>query len=235
MQNIQRLLVVILLFVFSTATSQLKKENYKSNTVFKIPKWEVLDIILTTNQKVASPYKTNFYAVFTHSNGTVQQVPGFYNGNKEWVIRFSSSLEGKWNFTTQGDVKKINNKKGSVVVSSAVVNNHGGLVIQQNDPQNFYYEDGTPYFLLAFECDWLYALDYHDKKGLPKTEHLLNLLNQNGFNQVVMNVFSYDVSWTKDPKLEQHPEHEFGGPKDIFPFLGNNDNPNYSASKSQNF
>ncbi|EWH13638.1 hypothetical protein KLA_08745 [Cellulophaga geojensis KL-A] len=235
MQNVLKLLIVTSLLSFTVVTSQLKKENYTLNTVFKIPKWEVLDITFTANQNVASPYTANFYAIFTHSNGTVQQVPGFYNGNKEWVIRFSSSLEGNWKFTTYADLKKIHHKKGSVTVSSAATNNHGALVIPKNDPQNFYYEDGTPYFLLAFECDWLYALDYHNKKGLPKTEHLLNLLNQNGFNQVVMNVFSYDVSWTKDSKLKQHPEHEFGGPKDIFPFLGNNNNPNYSALNPEFF
>ena len=48
---------------------------------------------------------------------------------------------------------------------------------------------------MAFECDWLYALDYHNEKSLPKTEHLMNLVKENGFNQVVMNVFSYDVNW----------------------------------------
>ena len=44
-----------------------------------------------------------------------------------------------------------------------------------------------------------------------------------------MNVFSYDVSWKKDPKLKEHPEHEFGAPQDIFPFLGNNKKPDFSA------
>ncbi|MGJ8732662.1 MAG: DUF5060 domain-containing protein [Cellulophaga sp.] len=235
MQNVLRLLIVVSFLTFTTATGQLKKENYTYNTVFNIPKWEVLDITFTVNKKISTPYTANFYAVFTHTNGTVQQVPGFYNGNKEWVIRFSSSLKGNWSFTTKGDIKQISNKTGTVSVSDAVGNNHGGIIVHKNDPQNFYYEDGTPYFLLAFECDWLYALDYHDKNGTPKTNHLLDLLSKNGFNQVVMNVFSYDVSWKKDDKLKEYPKHEFGGPKDIFPFLGNNEAPNYTSLNPEFF
>ncbi|WP_250629765.1 apiosidase-like domain-containing protein [Aureibaculum algae] len=98
----------------------------------------------------------------------------------------------------------------------------------KDDPQHFYYEDGTPYFNLAFECDWLFALDY-ESKDVKKTDHLLNLLNENGFNQVVMNVYSHDVSWEKDPLLAIHPEHEFGGKQNIYPFLGSNEKPDFSA------
>ncbi|WP_343328531.1 DUF5060 domain-containing protein [Polaribacter staleyi] len=209
--------------------SQLKVETYKSSKTYQIPKWEVLDISVTRKTNLKSPFTANFIAIFTHESGVVQEVPGFYNGNNEWIIRFSSSLTGNWSFVTKADSNKLSGKKGKVKVVEAKKDNHGAITVNKNKPEHFYYEDGTPYFLLAFECDWLYALDYHNDKELPKTDHLLNLIDENGFNQIVMNVFSYDVSWKKDDKLKEHPEHEFGGPKDIFPFLGNNENPDYSA------
>ena len=97
-------------------------------------------------------------------------------------------------------------------------------------PQNFFYEDGTHYFNLAFECDWLYALDYGNDQ-LPKTKHLLNLLNEYGFNQVVMNVYAYglDFDWVRDERLAANPQHEYSEREDIFPFLGSNSNPDYSS------
>ena len=230
-------ILILTLCVLTTSISQaqIKKESYKNNKNYEVKKWEVLDILISTNAGIKSPYTANFGANFIHENGTKQEVPGFYNGKNEWILRFSSSLEGKWTFETFGDSKKLIGKKGSVTISKNNDKNHGAIVINKENPQHFYYEDGTPYFLLAFECDWLYALDYHNEKSLPKTEHFLNLLDENGFNQIVMNVFSYDVSWEKDEKLKEHPEHEYGGPKDIFPFLGNNDNPDYSALNPEFF
>ncbi|MFC2113472.1 DUF4038 domain-containing protein, partial [Bacteroidota bacterium] len=180
--------------------------------------------------KGQDPFKVEFSASFTGPTGKTMKIPGFYNGSNEWVIRFSASLPGKWEYITHSSVKKLDNRKGSLsILDKSKEGQHGGIVIPENNPQHFAYEDGTPYFLMAWECDWLYALDYHDDNGVPKTEHFLDLIAGNGCNQLVMNVFSYDVSWPKDPKLKERPEHDLGGPTDIFPFLGNNENPDYSA------
>ncbi|TDT47281.1 uncharacterized protein DUF5060 [Maribacter spongiicola] len=227
MRAIFKLTVVLCILCSTSSFSQLRKEKYAAKTL-SVQKWEVLDIDFKSKTIGDSPFTTNFSAVFTHENGEQKIVPGFFNGDKNWVIRFSSTLEGNYTYVTISEIASLNNKKGKVKVTEAKSDNHGGIVVSDNDPQHFYYEDGTPYFLLAFECDWLYALDYHNEKDLPKTAHLLNLIEENGFNQIVMNVFSYDVSWDKDEKLKDHPEHEFGGPDDIFPFLGNNENPDYS-------
>ena len=226
-----------ILFIVTSINSfaQIKSVAFKNKQQYQVQKWEVIDILLKVKTTTKQPFSTNFEAIFTHKNGTKQVAPGFYNGNNEWIIRFSGSLEGDWNFETKSDVKLLNGKKGTVTVTANKPDNHGAIALQKENSQHFYYEDGTPYFLLAFECDWLYALDYHSEKGIPKTDHLLNLLNENGFNQIVMNVFSYDVSWKKDDRLKDHPEHEFGGPTDIFPFLGNNKNPDYSSLNPEFF
>ncbi|SHJ84918.1 protein of unknown function [Maribacter aquivivus] len=228
MKVIFRTVVFLCIIVSTNGFAQLKKQNYSAKAI-SVQKWEVLDINFQAKSKNTSPFTAEFSAVFTHENGKQQKVPGFFNGKNDWILRFSSAAEGNYTYITSSEIKALNNKRGKVTVTAAQINNHGGIVVNDDDPQHFYYEDGTPYFLLAFECDWLYALDYHNEKGLPKTEHLLNLISENGFNQIVMNVFSYDVSWQKDEKLKQYPEHEFGGPDDIFPFLGNNENPDYSA------
>lgn len=60
---------------------------------------------------------------------------------------------------------------------------------------------------------------------------MLDLISKNGFNQVVMNVYAYDVdtNWVADGLLKKHPEHNYGAREDIFPFLGTNTNPDYSS------
>ncbi|WP_157208967.1 DUF5060 domain-containing protein [Mariniflexile maritimum] len=235
MNPLIKISVVAILFLSNVAFGQIKKENYKKHASYQVEKWEVLDISFVSKTQLKSPFTADFHAIFTHENGTKQEVPGFYNGQNEWIIRFSSSQKGKWRFETKGDLAELSGKKGNIIVENNKENNHGAIVINKENPQHFYYEDGTPYFLLAFECDWLYALDYHNDKGIPKTNHLLDLIGQNGFNQIVMNVFSYDVNWEKDEKLKEHPEHEFGGPAAIFPFPGTNQEPDHSALNPEFF
>lgn len=218
----------VMCLTLQLSSAQITSVKHKNNKSYNIPKWEVIDVVIETKTRLKNPFVADFGATFLHENGTIQKVPGFYNGNNQWVLRFSNSLQGTWKFTTYGEDKKLRNKKGTIIVNPPKKGKHGAVTIKKND-KKFSYEDGSPYFLLAFECDWLYALDYHNNKSIPKTEHLLNLIQENGFNQVVMNVFSYDVRWKKDKELAKHPEHEFGAPKDIFPFLGNNENPDFSS------
>ncbi|WP_109829585.1 apiosidase-like domain-containing protein [Reichenbachiella versicolor] len=225
---------IIFALIFTLSLSQLvlaqvkNWKNPKSSTTIEMAQWEVGDIIYTTKKKVEKPFAQEAYAIVT-GNGQTQKIPMFYNGNKEWVFRYSSDEVGAKTFVIESALKELNGKKGNIkIISNTKTNRHGGIVLHEDNPQRFFYEDGSHYFNLAFECDWLFALDYGQDE-LKKTDHLLSLVEENGFNQVVMNVYTYDVKWKKDPKLKEHPEHEYGGREDIFPFLGSNSDPDYSA------
>ncbi|BDD02298.1 DUF5060 domain-containing protein [Persicobacter psychrovividus] len=216
------------------AEANITKQRYSKSAQPTIEKWEVLDISFKAKVGKINPFITNFDALFTAPNGRTQKVPGFYNGNNEWVIRFSAKQEGQWTFTTQSKIKALNARSGQVIVNKNNTKGYkGAVVIPEARPDRFFYENGDPYMLMAFECDWLHALDYHNENGMPKTDRLLEVVKENGFNQIIMNVFTYNISgkgeWAKDEKLVNHPEYEFGGPDDIFPFLGNNENPDYSS------
>ena len=60
----------------------------------------------------------------------------------------------------------------------------------------------------------------------------VDTLAESGFNQVVMNVFAYDVKWKKDERLE--PKYDYGSPR-VFPFGGNNEEPDYSQLNIEYF
>ncbi|TKG95482.1 DUF4038 domain-containing protein [Puteibacter caeruleilacunae] len=221
---------ILFMLSISYAQSSIRKEKYSTKQSLSINRWEVVDVIFKASSQ--DPFHEDFEANFTSPSGKAQIVEGFYNDNKEWILRFSATEHGQWKYTTSSSIKALNQKQGTINVSQTAHNGqHGGITIPKDNPNHFAYEDGTPYFLMAFECDWLYALDYRNDAGLPRTNHLLDLIKQNGLNQVVMNVFSYDIKWNwgKDPLLKKHPEHDFGSPKDIYPFLGNNDTPDFSA------
>lgn len=221
----------ITVFFIQSSAGQIKVWNSpKSNKTIKSAQWEVNDLIYRTKKIVNNPYTKKVFAVVKSKTGE-QRVPLFYNGNKEWVFRYSSSTVGKKSFVIESEIRDLNGKRGKFVFTENKKNNrYGGIVKNENDKRHFYYEDGSHYFNLAFECDWLFALDYGEKT-ISKTEHLLGLINENGFNQVVMNVYAYDpdVNWVKDSRLKENPQHDYGAREDIFPFLGSNSKPDYSA------
>ncbi|NME67794.1 DUF4038 domain-containing protein [Flammeovirga aprica JL-4] len=202
-----------------------KKEKQQIHT----PQWGVNDIIFKSKRKVNDPLKKEIYALVKGEGENTQKIPLFYNGNNEWVFRYSSAVEGVKTYVLTSELKEFEGKKGQITVTkNEKEGRHGGVVLHKDNPQHFFYEDGKHYFNMAFECDWLFALDY-GKEDLPKTKHLLNVLEDYQFNQVVMNVYSYDVKWKKDPKLADFPEFEYGGREDIYPFLGSNSQPDFST------
>lgn len=195
-----------------------------------LSKWQVTDLAFQASS--SQPFDVSFGAVFTGPDNQKMNVPGFYNGNNDWVIRFSSSVPGKWQYTTYSSMPKLSGKTGKVVVADkAPQGEHGAIVIDPKHPQQFMYEDGTPYFLMAFELDWLFAMDY-GKPELTTANQLLQTIKKNGFNQVVMNVYAYDVVWEKDKKLEA--QYEYGHP-DFYPFGGSNKQPDFSRLNADYF
>lgn len=227
-------IIITLLFVLVIAQGSMAQtnvwENPKAKNPIEIVQWEVNDLVYRLKKAVDNPFQKEAFAIVTGKNQE-QKIPLFFDGNNKWVFRFSSSNIGTKSFVIESEIKELNGKKGSFVISkNSKKNRHGAIVLKKDIPNRFFYEDGKHYFNLAFECDWLFALDYGQKES-SKTEHLLSLIQKNGFNQIVMNVYAYDVdtNWVQDELLKKHPEHNFGRREDIFPFLGSNTNPDYSA------
>ncbi|MCL7763979.1 DUF4038 domain-containing protein [Polaribacter sp. Z014] len=223
--------LITVLLVTQIGFSQIKVyDKPKSNKTIQSVQWEVNDLIYHTRKSIEKPFSKKVFAI-VKSEKEEQKVPLFYNGNNEWVFRYSSSITGKKTFAITSEIKELNGKKGEFnFTENKKKERHGGIVKNKDDLRHFYYEDGTHYFNLAFECDWLFALDYGNK-DISKTEHLLGLINENKFNQIVMNVYAYDpdLDWVKDDRLKENPQHNYGAREDIFPFLGSNSKPDYSS------
>ena len=44
-----------------------------------------------------NPFMVTLSATFEHESGNkIENLPGFYNGGGEWILRFSPTLEGSW-------------------------------------------------------------------------------------------------------------------------------------------
>lgn len=198
----------------------------KNTFCFEVQKWETVEILFQAKSEITNPFEVGLKCIFTKNNTDSLVVPGFYNGNRQWMVRFTPNSTGKWNYISHSTIKEMNGIKKTIEVIDNDQGNAGSIQICQDDPKKFCYENGDPYHVLAFEADWLFALDYGNPE-LPKTRQLLSTISDNGFNQIVMNVYAFDASWIKDPDLPE--KYNYSGRLDIFPFKGDNENPDHSG------
>ncbi len=186
--------------------------------------WDVVDIRFDVDD-APGLQDVEFSAVFTNASHESRSVAGFYNDSGEFVVRFTPPSAGTWNYLTDSSLETLKGKVGAVSALPARKGRKGGIVIDPTSPRQFRYENGDTYYPIAFESDWLFALDAENESDIPVTRKFVNTLAQNGFNQIVMNVFAYDVNWRKDRQLAE--QHEYGSPK-VFPFGGSNEEPDHS-------
>ncbi len=207
------LLIIILSNFDITAQSSVQTEKY-------------LPVDLRFEHNANQPFRVNFGAIFTGPAGKTMNIPGFYNGQDEFIIRFSSSTKGDWTYTTYSTESRLSGQRGTVTVGGDTsAGLHGMVMVSDAHVQKFIYEDGTDYFPLAFELDWLFALDYENTNSIPKTEEIIRHVKDNGFNQVVMNIYAYDVGWKVAGDVPE--KYDFGEP-DYSVFEGTNENPDFS-------
>ena len=229
--------IVFLFFAIIGCLSniQAKKmsEKYSPNAVYKCSKWDVIDISFPEKSITDKPFDIVFGVTAVMPDGSKKDFPGFYNGTKKYLLRINPDEVGNWSLVTYSDMRELSGLKFSIsVTETADINQHGPVIISTKNHGKFEYADGKPYFLQAYELDWLFALDADNSIGIPKTKMLLDTISDYNFNQIIMNVYAYDVDWQKDPSLKK--EFDFGSP-DVYPFGGTNSKPDFSTLNTDFF
>jgi hypothetical protein len=140
------------------------------------------------------------------------------------TVRFVSNREGKWIYRVLNSNTElpIQDRNGTITVTSNDLK--GQVSVDVKNAEKFSYDDGTPYHALAYECDWLFALDYKSA-NLDKTSMLLDDIAQNGFNQIITNLYAYDVKWKIDANT---PSKYFFGKPNYTVFGGTNEKPDFN-------
>ena len=137
----------------------------------EIKTWEVFEITLKSTAQAQNPYveflKTGdqpfLTATFTgtdgRSQGKIIKVPGFWDGENTWKIRFTPPIDGTWKYETVSQDRKMNRKKGSITVSGWTEEEkninparRGFMVVNGSELRKgryFTYSDGTPVLWIA--------------------------------------------------------------------------------------
>lgn len=202
----------------------------------QVPLYQPHDFELTSDTPHDNPFFVELKATFESASGTrIESIPGFYDGDGKWLVRFSANRPGEWKGRTQSDdpaldgvelgpLKCVANKNARV---------HGRVLIDRQDPQKLAWEDGTPLLALGFECDWLFS--YHQKSPDLCHRHV-DLINERGFNYIVTNIYAHTGFSTPEARGEGPilPGTVYG-PPELYVFGGTNEEPDHTHLNTEFF
>lgn len=212
-------IVTFVMIINSTFFTNYSEDDIEDD--IEVPRWQPQDFAFDSQVRYENPFKVPFSATVNGPNDIEFSTLGFYDGT--WKIRIAPTIEGEWSILTHSNDSNLDGKKISFVcVPNDNPNVHGGLLVDSEHPYHFVFEDDTRYFMMGYECDWLWALDMENSK-LPNLNSFLDKLVKNGFNLIILNAYAHDTSWRKGNTSE-----EDYGPPSMYPWKGDNENPDHS-------
>jgi hypothetical protein len=143
--------------------------------------WGVCEIVLDGPSDGNPFVDVELAADFTDQQNKRLRVPGFYDGDGRYVVRFSPPTPGEWKYRTSSNAPALHDRTGAVTVASAKEGNHGPVVVKNGF--HFAYADGTPYRPIGTTC---YAWTSQPEALEEKT---LKTLAASPFNKLRMCVF----------------------------------------------
>ena len=142
-----------------------------------VEKWGLYELELKGPVEGNPFLDVRFGAVFTDGTTTVE-VPGFYDGEGIYKVRFSPGAIGDWRYETKSNRWELTGKLGKFTVTPPGPGNHGPVRV--HNTFHFAYEDGTPYKQVGTTIyNWTDAPE-------PVQEETLRTLAAAPFNKVRM-------------------------------------------------
>lgn len=159
----------------------------------QIEKWALFEATFA-GPATGNPFvDVAFEAVFSQHSRLVR-VPGFYDGDGQYKIRFMPDAEGDWRFVTRSATTPVlDGLSGAFTAVPPSANNHGPVRVHNRF--HFAYADGTPYLPFGTTC---YAWTH---QTLDLQAETLQTLAQAQFNKMRMGVFPKDYPYNINPPL----------------------------------
>ena len=179
--------------------------------------WEVFEVKLKSSALFENPYlnllspgkpayvTANFTGTSGECSGKAITVSGFWDGNDDWMIRFTPPLAGTWKYETISADRKMNGKKGQLIVSSWTedekkenATRRGFIIVNNNSERKgryFTYSDGTPCLWIA-DTWW----DWTNRKiKFESFVELVDTRSEQGYN--IGQLFFAGNGWGRESSL----------------------------------
>ena len=151
--------------------------------------WRVKELSFASNATHANPFEDVALTCDFRGPGDASfTVPGYYDGDGTWRVRFTPTTPGRWRYATNCPVEpQLSGQKGSFVAAAAASDNplyrHGGLLKVSANCRYLTYADGTPFFWLA-DTWWFCPSSLMPFDGAYR--ELIDLRRKQGFSAVQM-------------------------------------------------
>jgi hypothetical protein len=175
-------------------------------TAAQVERWDIFEATLQ-GPASGNPFLDTQLSAQFKQGMTTFSVPGFYDGNGTYKIRFMPNATGDWTYTTQSNRPQLDGKKGKFTCAPAAPDNHGPMRV--HNTYQLAYEDGTPHFSVGTTC---YAWAH---QGDQMEEQTLRTLDNAPFNKMRMCVFPKSYTYNENEPV--HYPYE-GTPKKDWDF-----------------
>ena len=182
------LICLFLVVFFTTCTQQ--------EAIQTIEKWGIFQIDIPY-AATGNPFMdTEFSAIFSKGEISIR-VPGFYDGNGIFRIRFSPDMQGEWRYKTDSNIHALSGKKGRFICVAPGENNHGPLKIVHT--YYLQYADETPYYGIGTTAYQWTSVKQHIQ------EKTIETLESAPFNRIRMCVFPIHYTYGNDTEPWMYP------------------------------
>lgn len=171
-----------------------------------VEQWAVYEVVLNGPASGSPFVDVELSAVFSKGDESIR-VPGFYDGNGTYRIRFSPPDRGNWTYQTESNAPGLSGTKGKFLCVPATGNNHGPV----KTVNTFYlqYADGTPYYAVGTT-----AYQWTSVKQKIQARTLQTLANA-PFNKIRMCVFPKSYRYGNDTEPWLYPFRREGEVNDF--------------------
>ena len=153
---------------------------FSTHAADTVEQWGVYEITLPGPTNGTPFLDVRFAARFAQGYVSLE-VPGFYDGDGSYRVRFMPDKLGAWKFETISSAPALNGKTGEFRVTKPAAGNHGPVRVANTF--HFAYADGTPYKQLGTTC-YVWT---HQPEALQ--EQTLKALAAAPFNKIRFCVF----------------------------------------------
>jgi hypothetical protein len=157
-----------------------------------VEQWGVFEIALPDPTNGNPFLDVRFAARFSQDYDSTE-VPGFYDGDGTYRVRFMPEKPGNWKYTTVSSAKELDGKTGAFTVIKPSADNHGPVRV--SNTFHFAYADGKPYKQLGTTC---YAWTHQDE---ALQEQTLKTLAAAPFNKIRFCIFPKRYNWNTNEPL----------------------------------
>ncbi len=133
-------------------------------------KWVAAEISFCGNDKIFSIHDASIDVTFKNrETGTVIVIPGFWDGGRDWKVRFAPWETGVWEYSVKADGKELglDGISGSLTCepyTGELEIYKRGFLKTEKGIRYLMYDDGTPFFYLG-DTHWNVQKEEFDEAG----------------------------------------------------------------------